>query len=67
MKITSLILALTIAACSTPQPPPGGYSKDEQAAIRQEQRERRAALRSAGVAVLNFGLNTLSNSEGLRK
>ena len=67
----SLLASCGLTSCTTPQPPPGGYSKEEQRAIRQEQRERRAALRQAGVAVLNFGLNaaaaSLNNDEGLRK
>lgn len=70
-SLISIFALSLLASCAAPQPPPGGYSKEEQAAIRQEQRERRAALRNAGVAVLNFGLNaaaaSLNSDEGLRK
>lgn len=55
------IVALSIAGCAT-SPPPGGYSKDEQRAILEEQRARRAAWRAAGLNVLNFGLGVAANT-----
>ncbi len=67
MKLIATISAIVLASCSTPQPPPGGYSKEEQAAMRQEARERRSALRAAGVASLQIAAGVLSHEEGLRK
>lgn len=59
-SIVSLV-AVALVGCATP-PPTGGYSKDEQRAIREEQRARRAAWRSAGLNVLNFGLGVAANT-----
>ncbi len=64
---TLSIALFLLASCAAPQPPPGGYSKEEQSAMRQEARERRSALRAAGVASLQIAAGVLSNSEGFRK
>lgn len=58
----SLVSAAILSGCATPQPPPGGYSKEEQRALLEEQRARRAAWRAAGLNVLNFGLGVAANT-----
>lgn len=71
IAIPLIAATLLFASCATQQPPPGGYSKAEQAQMREEQRQRRAAWRAIGVSVVRFGLNAaaagINGEDGFRK
>lgn len=63
------ILACSLSACATPDLT--GLSKDERAFVLRNAEARRQAWRAVGIGLVNFGLqsasNSLNNESGFRK
>lgn len=69
MKYIILIVTCFLSACATPDLT--GLSKDERRFVLQNAEARRQAWRAVGIGLVNFGLQSASNSlnheSGFRK